>query len=71
MKSNVVDVMAKLTNENPIFCFWCTLSTSRVLSCSLPKYFKVVKIAMVQVLGSVKDEQCFGSLASCKSKLQN
>jgi hypothetical protein len=71
MKSNVVDAMAKLTNENLIFRFWRILSTSKVFSCSLPKYLKVVKIAMVQVLGSVEDEQCVSSLASCKSKLRN
>jgi hypothetical protein len=26
---------------------------------------------MVQVIGSMEDEQCFSSLAFCKSKLQN
>jgi hypothetical protein len=70
MKSNAVDAMAKLTNENLIFRLWRILSTSKVLS-SFPEYFKLVKIAMVQVLGSVEDEQCFSSLAFCKSKLWN
>jgi hypothetical protein len=71
MKSNAVDAMVKLTNENPIFGHWRTLSTSKVLFCSFPKYFKLVEIAMVQVLWSSKDDQCFISLAFCKSKLWN
>jgi hypothetical protein len=32
------------------------------------EYFKLANIAIVQVLGSVENEQCFNSLASCKSK---
>ncbi len=35
------------------------------------EYFKLVEIAMVQVLGSIEDEWCFSSLAFCKSKLHN
>jgi hypothetical protein len=32
------------------------------------EYFKLANIAIVQVLGSIENEQCFNSLASCKSK---
>jgi hypothetical protein len=71
MKSNAVDAMAKPIDVNHVFCLWCTLLTSRVLSFSFPKYFKLAKIAMVQVIGSVKDECYLNSLAFCKSKLQN
>jgi hypothetical protein len=42
-----------------------------VLACSFPNYFKLAKIAMVQVVGSVKDEWWFNFLAFCKSKLHN
>jgi hypothetical protein len=71
MKSNGVDTMAKFTNENPILHFLCTFSTSRVLSCFFPKYFKMAKNAMVQVFGSIKDERCFSPLTFYKYKLQN
>jgi hypothetical protein len=63
MKSNVVDAMAKPSYVNHVFCLWCNLSTSKVLSYSFPKYFELVEIAMVQVLESVNDEWCFNSLA--------
>jgi hypothetical protein len=71
MKSNVVDAMAKPSDVNHVSCFWYILSTSRVFSCSFPKYFELVKIAMVQVLESVEDERCFNSLTFCKSMLHN
>jgi hypothetical protein len=55
MKSNA-DAMAKLIDVNHVFCLWCTLLTSKIFSSSFPKYLKLAKIAMVQVIGSVKDE---------------
>jgi hypothetical protein len=42
-----------------------------MLICFFSEYFKLAKIAMVQVLGSVEDEQCFSSLEFWKSKLCN
>jgi hypothetical protein len=42
-----------------------------VLACFFLEYLKLAKIAMVQVLGSIEDEQRFSSLAFCKSKLHN
>jgi hypothetical protein len=69
MKSNAIDAMAKPIDVNHVFCLWCTLLTSRVLFFSFPKYFKLAKIAIVQVIGSVKDEYYLNSLAFCKSKL--
>jgi hypothetical protein len=42
-----------------------------MLTCSFSKYFKLAKIAMVQVLGNVEDEQCFSSLEFYKSTLHN
>jgi hypothetical protein len=50
---------------------WRILSTSRLLACFFPEYFKVVKISMVQFLGSVEDERCFNSFTFCKSELRN
>jgi len=71
MKSNACTTMVKLLDVNPLTPLWHILSTFRVLACALPKYFKLVEIVMVQVFGSVEDEQCFNSLAFCKSKLCN
>ncbi len=34
-------------------------------------YMKLVKIAMVQVIGFIEDERCFNNLIFIKSKLCN
>ncbi len=49
MKSNAIDAMAKPSDVNHLSCLRYILSTSRVISCSFPKYFELVEIAMVQV----------------------
>jgi hypothetical protein len=71
MKSNACVTMAKPVDVNPLTWLWHTLSTSRLHACAFPKYFKLVKIAMVQMFGNVKNEQCFNSIAFCKSKFCN
>jgi hypothetical protein len=53
MKSNACATMVKLIDVNLLTCLWCTLSTSKLLACSFPKYFKLAKIVMVQVLDNV------------------
>jgi len=63
--------MAKTIDVNPFTHLWCILLASILLACSFVEYVKLVEIAMVQVLGNVKDEWCFSSLALCKSKLRN
>ncbi len=71
MKSNVDVVMAKSHDVNPLMPLQCTLWTSIMFTCSCVKYFKLVKIVMVQVLGRVKIEWYFNFLTCCKSKLCN
>jgi len=71
MKSNACATMVKLLDVNLLTQLWHIFSTFKVLACALSKYFKLVEIVMVQVFGSVEDEQCFNSLAFCKSKLCN
>ncbi len=71
MISNVHAAMVKLIDMNLLTCLWCIFLASKLLVCSFPKYFKLAKIAMVQALGSMDDEQCFSSLAFCKSKLHD
>jgi len=56
---------------NPIAKLWCKLSSLIVLMKIMSEYFKVVKTAMVQVLGSIEDEHIFSTLSFTESKLQN
>jgi hypothetical protein len=71
MKSNVIHAMAKPSDENLISHLLRTLLASNFFSCSFLEYFMLLESAMVQVLGNIEDEQCFNSLAFCKSKLWN
>jgi hypothetical protein len=56
MKLNACATMVKLIDVNPLTRLWCILLASKLLVYSFPKYFKLAKINMVQVLGSVEDE---------------
>jgi hypothetical protein len=56
MTSNACVVMAKLIDMNLLTHLWRIFSTSKLGVCSFPKYIKLAKIAMVQVLGSREDE---------------
>ncbi len=71
MNSSACTTMVKPINVNPLTHLWHTLSTSKLFAYSFLEYFKLVEIAMVQVIGSVEDERCFISLAFGKSKLCN
>jgi hypothetical protein len=44
---------------------------SIVLSCNISKYVKLTQIAMIQVLGSMEDEQVFNNLNFIKIKICN
>jgi len=37
----------------------------------MPKYIKMVEIAVVQVIGSMEDEWCFSMFSFMKTKLRN
>lgn len=56
---------------NPLTQLWKTIEVSQVLRTSMFEYLKVVKITIVQVLGSVEDECTFSTLAFVKPKLCN
>jgi len=47
------------------------LGLRQLLFNAFPKYLKVVKIAMVYVLGFVEDERCFNYVAFLKNKVWN
>jgi hypothetical protein len=50
---------------------WRLVTTSQILVFSFPEYIKLVKLAMVQIIGNVEDERCFSILAFMNSKLRN
>jgi hypothetical protein len=56
---------------NPIVKLWCRLSSVVVLMKIMFEYFKVVEMAMVQVLGSIENERISSTFSFTKSKLRN
>lgn len=71
IKANVCSTMELPILVNSFTWLWITPSISKVLQITLSKYFKLVKIAIVQVLGSMDDERTFSTLYFMKSKLIN
>jgi hypothetical protein len=71
MKSNAATTMEAPFHINPLTWLWITLETSCILKHSFPKFFKLAKIVIVQVLGSMEDEHTFSTLSFMKSKLRN
>jgi len=63
--------MKPLLNLNPITKFWQNLTSSQCFVMKIFEYFKVVDIAIVQMIGLVEDERCFSTFAFMKSKLRN
>jgi hypothetical protein len=50
---------------------WCLVTTSCILVTNFPKYVKLAKLVMVQVVGGVEDERCFFTLTFMKFKFYN
>ncbi len=71
MYSCVAIAMDPPYEVNTFTKLWCRLSSSIVLKKTMFKYFKVAKMAMVQVLGLVEDECIFLTFSFTKSKLWN
>ncbi len=71
MKENVCSTMELPILVNSFTWLWITPSISKVLQITLSKYFKLVKIAIVQMLGSMEDERTFSTLYFMKSKSIN
>jgi hypothetical protein len=71
MKANLAATMEPPFLVNPFTKLWCSLSMSHILKHSFLEYFKLAKIATMQVLGSVEDERTFSTLFFMKSKLRN
>jgi len=56
---------------NPLTKMWRIISHFTILSPNVSEYVKLTKIAMIQVLGSVEDEQVFNNLDFIKTKIHN
>ncbi len=56
IKSNVNFTMVFPQKVNPLTWLWTSLVASLVIILKLLKYFKLPKIAMVQMIGYVEDE---------------
>jgi len=70
MKSNAIATMEVPFHANPLTRLWRTLEASCILRHSFLEIFKLVKIAIVQMLGLVEDEWTFSTLYFIKSKLR-
>ncbi len=59
IKSNVLDAIVKPTSSNILTQLWHIPLIIKAFSYFFLAYFKLLKIAMVQVLGSMEDVHCF------------
>ncbi len=71
MQFNVAIAMEAPFHVNPLTQLWRTLEASRILWHSFPEFFKLAKIAIVQMLGLVEDDRTFSTFSFMKSKLRN
>jgi hypothetical protein len=67
MKSNAQAALGLLHSINPLTKTWKIFTNFIILFCKISKYVKLVKIAMIQVLGLVEDEKIFNNLNFFKS----
>jgi hypothetical protein len=61
--------MAPSFDTNPFIKMWRLMTTSYILITSFVEYVKLAKLATVQVVGSMVDEQCFSPFTFMKFKL--
>jgi hypothetical protein len=71
MKNNAKLAMQKPFDLNPLTKLLRTFSSSQILEHQILEYIKLVELAIVQVIGIVKDERCFSTLTFMKNKLRN
>ncbi len=71
MKSNVASIMGLPNIMNPMTWLWRFLAFLQTIAQKVPKYLKLVKIAMAQVIGFLEDERSFNNLNFINSKLHN
>jgi len=63
--------MQKPFDLNPFTKLWRMISSSQILEHQILEYIKLVELAIVQVIGIVKDERCFSTFTFMKNKQRN
>jgi hypothetical protein len=71
MKIQAPKAMEKFKDGNPITKLCYQLATNSPLVAQFYKFMKLVQMAIVQVVGGIKNERFFFLLTFMKSKLQN
>jgi len=71
MQNHAQFAMLPPHDYNPSTCLWEKFGSSVILNHCFSKWFKLTKLCMVMVLGSVEDEHIFSNLAFIKTQLQN
>jgi hypothetical protein len=71
MKMKAPKAMAEPVDTNLVTKLWVTINTNALIIQWLNEYLKLVDITVVLVLGYVKDELTFSTLAFMKDKLHN
>jgi hypothetical protein len=66
MQFNVATAMEAPFHVNPLTWLRRTLEASHIFWHSFPKFFKLAKIATVQMLGSVEDDRTFSTFSFMK-----
>ena len=71
MKSHTKPAIEEPREKNPITKLWEKIDSNALMLNCLSKFFKVAKIAVTILLGSVEHERTFSMLRFMKSKLRN
>jgi hypothetical protein len=71
MKTQSSKAMEEPKAENLVTKLWRQLATSSPLLVRLFEFMKLVELAIVQVIGNIKDEKTLSTLTFMKSKLRN
>jgi hypothetical protein len=71
MQSNCSFAMLPLHDYNPTTCMWKQVANNYILRLKMFKFFRLIKLVIIMVLGNVEDERTFSTLIFMKSKLIN
>ena len=65
------DFMWNPKEDGLVTKIWTNLAQSKVLRDSISKFFKLAKLCLTMILGSMEDERVFSALGFLKSKVRN
>ncbi len=71
MKSNAKVALGLLNIINPLNKMWKIIFHFTIIFRNISDYVKLTKIAMIQMLGPMEDEQVFNNLDFIKTKIRN